>query len=136
MVLVASLALAGLAGCATEQQMVSQREDHLAAAGFVVKPADTPERQAMLNRLPPHHFVTRTHDKTVTYVYADPLVCDCMYVGSQQAYDRYRQYVEQKKLADERELTADMYNDPQWNWAAWGPWGPEYGPMYGPGYGW
>ena len=90
----------------------------------------------MLNQLPPHRFIQRTHGDTVHYVYADPLVCDCLYVGSQQAYSKYRQYLEQKQLADERETTAQLYSNPAWNWAAWGPWGPGYGFMYGPGMGW
>ena len=90
----------------------------------------------MLNHLPPHRFVQRVHGDTVHYVYADPLVCDCLYVGSQQAYDKYKQYLQQKRLADERETTAQMYSDPVWNWGAWGPWGPSYGFLYGPGIGW
>jgi hypothetical protein len=130
------LATAALAACQSPQQVVSQKEDSLSAAGFIVRPANTPERQAMLNSLPPHHFVQRTHGDTIHYVYADPLVCDCLYVGSQQAHHQYMLHVQQKRLADEQELTAAEYNDPAWNWGAWGPWGPgeEFG--YGPGFGW
>jgi hypothetical protein len=123
-----------VAGCASPQQIVAQKEDNLAAAGFVVRPANSPERQAMLDRLPPHHFVTQTHGDHVDYVYADPLVCDCLYVGSQQAYDQYRFEAQQKKLADEREMTAQLYSDPGWEWGAWGPWGPGYGFGPGPGF--
>jgi hypothetical protein len=28
----------------------------------------------------------------IRYVYADPDVCDCLYVGSQHAYERYKQF--------------------------------------------
>jgi hypothetical protein len=129
-------ALVSLSGCVTTREAVSQNEDHLAAAGFLMRPASTPERQEMLNHLPPHRFVQRTHGDTVHYVYADPLVCDCLYVGSQQAYSKYKQYLQQKQLADEQETTAQLYSDPAWNWGAWGPWGPGYGFMYGPGIGW
>ena len=69
------LGLALGAACQSQRQAVTTREDQLAAAGFVVRPANTPERQAMLKRLPPNHFVQRTHGDTVHYVYADPLVC-------------------------------------------------------------
>ncbi len=131
LLLLASLCLSA---CATQQEQVTQKEDSLAAAGFTVRPANTPERQAMLNRLPPHHFVQRTHGDTITYVYADPLVCDCLYVGSQQAYGQYRQHVQQQQLADEQELTAQEYSDPAWNWGGWGPWGGGFG--FGPGFGW
>ena len=128
--------LSALGACVSPQQIVTEKEDNLAAAGFVARPANTPERRDMLVRLPPHQFVQRTHDNTISYVYADPLVCGCLYVGSQAAYDRYKLYIQQKKLADERQLTAQMYSDSAWDWGAWGPWGPGYGFAYGPGFGW
>ena len=127
----------GLAACETPQEQVTQKEDSLAAAGFIVRPANTPERQAMLNRLPPHHFVRRVHGDDVKYVYADPLVCDCLYIGTQQAYGQYRLHVQQQQLADEREMTAQQYSDPAWSWGAWGGgFGPGFGPGFGAGHGW
>jgi len=130
------LAVAAVSGCQTQQQLVTQHEDNLAAAGFLVRPANTPERQAMLQRLPPHKFIQRVHGDTVHYVYADPLVCDCLYVGSQQAYNQFKLHEQQQRLADEQQMTAQMYSDPAWNWNAWGPWGPGYGFAYGGGIGW
>jgi len=122
-----------LASCATQEEKVSWREDSLAAAGFVVRPANTPERQRMLKRLPPFHFVMRSRGDTVHFVYADPLVCGCLYVGSQDAYNRYKRDRQQQQLADEQQMTAQAYADASWNWAAWGPWGPGFvpGPMIG-----
>ncbi len=128
-------AVLAVAACESPQQRVTDKEDNLAAAGFIVRPANTPERQAMLNRLPPHHFVQRMHGDTVHYVYADPLVCDCLYVGTQQVYNQYRLHVQQQKLADEQEMTAQMYSDGAWDWGGWGPWGPGY-VGFGPGPGW
>jgi hypothetical protein len=132
------LSIGAIAACQTQQQIVSAHEDNLAAAGFVVRPANTPERQAMLNRLPPHQFVQRVNGDTVHYVYADPLVCGCLYVGTQQAYNQYKRDQQQKNLADEQQMTAQSYSDAAWNWNAWGPWGPvvPYGFVYGPGVGW
>jgi hypothetical protein len=127
------LAALAVAGCMSQQERVADKEDSLAAAGFILRPANTPERQAMLNRLPPHKFVRHVHGDNVTYVYADPLVCDCLYVGSQQAYGQYQQTLQQKSIADEQELTAQEYADPAWNW---GPWGYGFGPEFGPVYGW
>ncbi len=135
--MVALLVGAGaMAGCATQQQIVSQHEDHLSAAGFLVRPANTPARQDMLARLPPHQFVQRINGDAVHYVYADPLVCGCLYVGSQQAYNLYRQNEQQQHLADEQQLNAQMYSDPAWNWGAWGPWNAGFGFRYGAGVGW
>jgi hypothetical protein len=132
------LSIGALSACQTQQQIVSAREDNLAAAGFIVRPANTPERQAMLNRLPPHQFVQRVNGDAVHYVYADPLVCGCLYVGTQQAYAQYRRDQQQKNLASEQLMTAQTYADPAWNWGAWGPWGPvpPYGFVYGPAIGW
>ena len=132
------LGTCGLTACQTPQQRVEQREDLLSAAGFIVRPANTPERQAMLNRLPPHKFVQRVNGDVVHYVYADPLVCGCLYVGTQQAYNQYKANQLQQHLADEQQMAADTYSDAAWNWGAWGPWtaGPGFGFAYGPAYGW
>ena len=129
------LCLGALTACQTQQQIVSEHEDNLSAAGFIVRPANTPERQQMLARLPPHKFVQRVSGDTVHYIYADPLVCGCLYVGSQQAFNQYKLHQQQQRLADEQQMTAQQYADPAWRWDAWGPWGPgmlPYGFIYGP----
>lgn len=90
----------------------------------------------MLSRLPPNHFVKRENGDTIHYIYADPLVCGCLYVGTQQAYGQYRQDQQKRQLADEQRMTADSYSDAEWNWNAWGPWGPGYGLGYGGRFGW
>ncbi len=125
------LPVLGLAACASPQERVAQEEDSLAAAGFIVRPANTPERRTMLNRLPPNRFVQRVRGDTVTYVYADPLVCQCLYVGSQQAYGQYRFQMQQQKIASEQQLTAQLYSDQAWDWSAWGPWDGGFGAGYG-----
>ncbi len=134
------LILAGLlSGCQTPQQAVTQKEDNLAAAGFLVRPANTPERQAMLSKLPANHFVQRVRGNDVHYVYADPLVCNCLYVGSQQAYGAYKLHQQQQNIASEQQLTASEYSDAGWNWGAWEPeggFGGGFGPEFGPGLGW
>jgi len=130
-------AAVAVTGCQSQSAIVAQHEDALAAAGFVVRPANTPERQMMLNRLPPHQFIQRVSGDTVHYVYADPLVCGCLYVGTQQAYGQYRLHQQQQNLADEQMMAAQTYSDAAWNWDAWGPWGaPGFGFVYGPGVGW
>lgn len=130
------LSLGFIAACQTAQERIEHHEDNLAAAGFIIRPANTPERQAMLQRLPAHKFVQRVHGDTIHYVYADPSVCGCLYVGTQQAYNQYKRDQQQKHLADEQQMSAAEYSDAAWSWNAWGPWGPQYGFMYGPGMGW
>src|SRR5882762_11723084 len=107
--------LSGIAGCASPQQQVAQKEDLLAAAGFQVRVADTPQRLAAMKRLPPNKFVTRVVNGQPVYLYADPLVCRCVYFGAQQNWAAYRQEVFAKQLADEAQMTA-MMNQEAWEW--------------------
>ena len=109
-----------LVGCATEQQIVQGKEDMLAAAGFTLRPAETPERQAELARLPPHRFVYQNRNGKIVYLYSDPTVCHCLYIGSEAAYQQYRRLALQKQIADEQVMAAQMNMD-TWNWGPWGP---------------
>jgi hypothetical protein len=131
LVSVPALLLATFALSACQSQFPLQQETDLSAAGFSVHVADTAERQAMLNSLPPNRFVQRINGNIIQYVYADP-VCGCLYMGSQQAF---LQYVtnQQLDLADAERMAFENYYDAAWNWGAWGPWGP-LGPIYGPGW--
>ena len=108
-----------VAACATPQQRAESRENLLTAAGFTARPADTPERVASLHSLPANKVVQHTRGGTIGYVYADPVACGCLYVGDQAAFERYRQEVLQRQLANEREMTAQMNMD-QWDEGPWG----------------
>ncbi|MGA8193463.1 MAG: hypothetical protein WB902_08840 [Acetobacteraceae bacterium] len=107
---------AAVSACA----QVQQKEDLLAAAGFTQVPANTPQRQTSLASLPPHKFAQQVRNNVVLHIYADPTICDCLYVGNQAAYDRYRQEVFAKNLANEQQMTAQI------NEMNWGPWGPGW----------
>jgi hypothetical protein len=129
--LVALFLIAGsLAACQLQQQAIIQHEDNLSAAGFVVQLANTADRQAMLHRLPANQFVRREGNGVTLYVYADPTACSCLYVGNQQAFDRYVSN-QQLDLYGQEKIAALSYYDAAWTWDAWGPWGP-LGPIYGP----
>jgi hypothetical protein len=112
----AAAVLVATAACTT--QAVQNKEDMLAAAGFTLVPANTPQRQASLATLPPHKFVRQVRGNNVLYTYADPTVCGCLYVGNQAAYGRYRENVFLRHLANEQQMTAEMH---QMDWGAWGP---------------
>ncbi len=112
---------------AKSKASIGRMEDKLAAAGFEAKPADTPQRQAMLTRLPKEKFVQRVHGDAIAYVYADPKNCNCLYVGSQQAYGAYRRQEQAQKIADEQQDAAETYADANWDWGPWGPWGGRWG---------
>ena len=113
-----ALALA-VAGCVSPQQQVAQKEDLLAAAGFQVRPADSPHRVAAMKRLPPNKFVTKVVNGNPVYLYADPLDCNCVYFGTQQNWDAYKQEMFAKQLADEAQMTAIMTQQ-DWDWGPWG----------------
>jgi hypothetical protein len=104
--LIASAAL--LAACTTPQQRVQYHEDLLAAAGFVARPANTPECQQEVQSLPPNRFVQKPQGNGFVYVYADPLVCNCLYIGDQAAYGRYQRDVLNRRIANEDKTTAEI----------------------------
>jgi len=119
-----------LAAC--QSQQVLQQESGLEAAGFTVRIANTAERQAMLNRLPANRFVQRGTGVDIRYIYADPVVCGCLYVGTQQ---NFYQYVSNQQMDIEymqNMVLLDFY-DAEWNWGAWGPLEP-LGPVDRPGW--
>ena len=116
------LAVALLAGCtAIEKQDARKTESVLAAAGFQMKPADTPDRVAHLQLLRPFKMVPHDRNGTLLYVYADPKACKCIWVGDQAAYQRYQQLAIQQQLAQEQLMTAQMNEDAAMNWGLWGP---------------
>jgi len=115
---IAGLAL-GVAGCVSPQAQVGQKEDLLAAAGFQQRPADSPHRLEAMKRLPPNRFVTKVVNGNPVYLYADPLDCNCVYFGTQQNWDAYKQEMFAKQIADQQQMTAIMNQD-SWDWGPWG----------------
>lgn len=126
-VLLAALLLVAV-GCASDP--VPETEQLLAAAGFQMEPADTPERQAELATLPPHQLLMQTLQVGGTpatgYVYADPDHCHCLFVGDAKAYQAFQQLAVQKRIADEYLQAAALNENAAFEWNHWGPgfWGP------------
>ena len=97
--LLAVPALVG-AGCAMIQRLEARETERtLAAAGFQMRSADTPERQEDLRSMPPHRIVSRTKDSNVVYTYADPDNCHCVYVGGEIEYSEYDRLRVKKEIA-------------------------------------
>lgn len=118
----ALLAAALITGCASmEADRARSTESLLAAAGFKVKLADTPEKLAHLKTLTQHKLVPHDKDGQVVYVYADATTCQCLYVGSEEAYQSYQRLALQKKIADDQRMAAEMNEDAAMNWGMWGP---------------
>ena len=114
--------------CNDGSRAVMNKEDMLTASGFKSVPANTPARQASFKQLPAHRFSRQIRDGRVFYVYPDPTVCVCLYVGDQNAYATYRANVFAKNLADEQQMTAQTMEMESFDWGPWG--GYPYGWYY------
>jgi hypothetical protein len=68
---------------------------YLSSAGFRIQFANDPAGQKALRALPARRFVTNGAGDGVRYLYAEPQHCVCIFVGTQQAYDRYRELLSQ-----------------------------------------
>ena len=106
--------------CNDGSRAVMNKEDMLTESGFKSVPANTPARQESFRRLPPHKFLREVRGDRVIYVYADPTICGCIYVGGQKAYGVYRARVLDKRIADEQAMMAFQLDTANWNWTEWG----------------
>jgi hypothetical protein len=114
-VLITGLAL-GLASCqAIENADAEDTEQLLAAAGFHMKEATTPEQLANLQNLTQRKIVTQEQEGQPRYVYADAEGCKCVYVGGEKNYDEYQKLSLKEEIAQEN-LDASM------DWGMWGAW--------------
>ncbi|MEI6425628.1 MAG: hypothetical protein WCP55_25670, partial [Lentisphaerota bacterium] len=72
-----------LTGCQTiRDSNARSKEETLAAAGFQMKQAQTPEQMANIQRMSQRKLIPHTRDGKVMYVYADAEACQCVYVGT------------------------------------------------------
>src|ERR1700710_1472758 len=63
---------------------------YLSSAGFRVRLAHDPAGQKTMRALPAHRCVMHKVGDDLRYFYAEPQHCVCIFVGTQQAYDAYR----------------------------------------------
>jgi len=95
-------------------------EQLLAAAGFQKKIADTPEKLAHLGTLTPaRKLVTHRQDGRLYYVYADPVVCRCLYVGTPA---EYQVALEKRRETDQLVAMKERPDDDSVIWDLWAPW--------------
>jgi hypothetical protein len=105
-----------LAGCAAVQKSdATDTEQMLAAAGFNMRPADTPEKLAHLKTLTQRKLISHERDGKVYFVYADADNCKCLYAGNQENYQSY------EKLSVKQNI-AEMNEAAPMDWGMWGPW--------------
>ena len=116
-----SLAVAVLACSATPHLTPSQLEPTLSAAGFDMKPADTPEKLAALQKVTPFKLLQGHQNGRPVYFYADPTDCKCLFVGSRANYEAFYKLAWQQELADEHRSVATMDQAMSNNLDIWGP---------------
>ena len=115
--LAAGFCLALAVGC----NSTSNKESMLSAAGFRTVPADTPERQAHLQSLPPDKITPIQRDGTVYYTFPDPKR-NVLFVGQEPQYQEYQRLSIDQQMANEQMMTAQV-NQSDTGWAVWGPFG-------------
>src|SRR6202165_1651581 len=96
---------------------------YLSSAGFRVQLADDAAGKKALHALPPHRFVMHRFGNDVRYLYAEPNHCVCIFIGTQGAYQSYRDML--AKPVDQpdnvspdykTQASALLYGDPyDWN---------------------
>jgi hypothetical protein len=77
------------------QPSLEKNSFYLSSAGFHAQFANDPVAQKALRALPAHQFVAKGAGEDLRYFYAEPQHCVCVFVGTQQAYDNYREILRQ-----------------------------------------
>ncbi len=92
---------------------------YLSSAGFRVQVANDPAGQKAMRALPPHRFVMHQVGGNVRYLYAEPIHCVCIFVGTQANYRDYRDILARPlQQADDvspdykTQASALLYGDP------------------------
>ncbi|MFO1419120.1 MAG: hypothetical protein U1E83_10680 [Methylotetracoccus sp.] len=125
-------------GCSAEQIRRSSprgMESDLSAVGFKVLIADSAQKQTMLHELPPQTISRVDRPDGTYYLYADPNLCACLYVGRQAEYNAYQKLLVERQMSDQALIGNEIAEDQRAGWGpsgAWGNWGYGSG-MYGYG---
>jgi len=120
-VFVLATAVLVLTGCATiRRDQAASTGELLVKAGFQIRPADSPERSRNLETMPPLKLVARSQNSNVSYTYADPYSCRCVYVGGAKEYSTYQQLAKERRMEEER-LNDGEPMDGLWGALDWHP---------------
>ena len=68
---------------------------YLSSAGFRIQLANDAAGKKAMHALPAHRFVMHKVGDDVRYFYAEPQHCVCIFVGTAQAYQTYRNILSQ-----------------------------------------
>lgn len=115
---------AALFGCAPlERSSPRGMETELSLAGFKVMAADTAEKQKMLHSLPTRTVTRIVRPDNAYYIYADPDLCACLYVGREAEYDNLMRLGAERQISDQQLMANEVDQDQAAGWGPVGPWG-------------
>ena len=107
-------------GCLkSPNQKAIDTERLLAASGFKMRLADTPEKLSSINELTQRQIVVHRSKGKLLYIYVDAEYCQCVYAGGEEAYRRYQNLARDKKLSDENRLEAQRDQPLEMDWGDW-----------------
>jgi hypothetical protein len=76
---------------APSKPFLDKNSFYLSSAGFRVQVANDAAGKKALKALPPHRFVIHRYgNNEVRYLYAEPNHCVCIFIGTPEAYQNYR----------------------------------------------
>jgi len=93
-------------------------EGMLVTAGFQKNLADTPEKMEKVMGLTQRMVVPHLEDGKVYYVYADATVCECVYVGDELDYERFKSMI--GRAETENPACIDDRLRERSNWSSYG----------------
>ena len=121
----------GLLACAPNPDQGSlNKENRLVAAGFKKRSIKTEAQLADFRNIPAHMIRPTSYKGRKVYVYADPTICGCLYMGGATAYNTYISGAIARNMQQEykSDTTDDGYN-PTAAMLDGGPW--DDAEMYG-----
>lgn len=80
-------------GAALDKPFLDANDFYLRSAGFKIKFATDAADKQVMQKLPPHRIVAHKSGGGVHYLFADPKVCVCIFVGSADNLASYRSIV-------------------------------------------
>ena len=117
--IVIGITLVSAACMKSPNQSAIETERLLAASGFKMRLADTPEKLTHIEALTQRQILVHQSKGTLLYVYVDAEHCQCVYAGSAEAYGRYQNLVREKKLSVEDRREADEDTAREMDWGEW-----------------
>jgi hypothetical protein len=109
---------------APSKPFLDKNSFYLSSSGFKVQVANDAAGKQALRALPPHRFVIHRYGNDVRYLYAEPVHCVCIFIGTKEAYENYRDILarpvdQPDNVAPDYKTQASalLYGDP-YDWSA------------------